>query len=129
MDGQTTTPLRILVVDDHEDTTRFLTRLLTGSGYAATGADGFHAALDAAKASRFDLLLCDIGLRDGDGCDLLAQVLTMYPVRAIAVTGLGMPDDFHRFEAAGFDHWLVKPVEFAKLREAIERVAVARREG
>jgi CheY-like chemotaxis protein len=123
MSEQTATPLRILVVDDHQDTTRFLTRLLTGSGYAATGAEGFQAGLAAAKAGRYDLLICDIGLSDGDGCDLLARVAAMYPVRAVAVTGYGMPDDLHRVERAGFDQWLLKPVAFDKLRAIVEQVA------
>ena len=126
MDGKATGQLRILVVDDHHDTTRFLTRLLAGDGHRATAAEGFHAALAAAEAERFDVMVCDIGLSDGDGCERLARVSAMYPIKSVAVTGYGTPSDLHRFESAGFDRWLMKPVSFTKLREAIEGVAAGR---
>ena len=118
-------PLRILVVDDHPDTTRCVARLLERSGHAVRTAGGFHAAVAAAGAGRFDVLLCDIGLPDGDGCDLLARVSALYPVTAVAVTGYGTPADLRRYEQAGFDECLVKPLEFGRLAATVERVAAA----
>jgi two-component system CheB/CheR fusion protein len=115
-------PLRILVVDDHVDTAQMLTRLLSRSGYVVRYATGFDSAITAARTERFDLLLCDIGLPDGDGCDLLGQVLALYPVKAIAVTGYGLPNEIDKFKTAGFHAILMKPYDFDRIGEAIAKV-------
>jgi DNA-binding NarL/FixJ family response regulator len=122
-----TIPLRILVVEDQHDTAKFLTKLLSMAGHCAESAETFGAALAAARAKRFDVLVCDIGLGDGDGCDLLAEVSALYPIKAIAVSGYNTPEDVRRFRQAGFAGFLLKPVEFTNLHETIETVVAGGR--
>ena len=117
--------LRILVVDDHVDTARMLSRLLSWSGHVVRYATAFKSAVAAARAERFDLLLCDIGLPDGDGCDLLEQVTALYPVKAVAVTGYGMPGEIDRYKSAGFDACLLKPYDFEHMGQVIAEVTAS----
>src|SRR5256885_2803284 len=90
------TPLQILLVDDHHNTVKALDLLLTRDGHHVRTAEGFAAALASARAERFDVLVTDIGMPDGDGCDLLAEIRALYPIWAIALTAYGMPGDFKR---------------------------------
>ena len=120
-----TQTLRILVVDDHHDTVEACQRILVRHGHRVTTAESFDEAISLAKLERFELLLCDIGMPDHDGFDLLLKLKTLYPVRAIALSGYGMPDDVERVAKAGFDSFLLKPVDFVRLQAAIANVATA----
>src|SRR5690606_2716238 len=62
---------RILLVEDHEPTRAPLTRLLVRRGYDVVAVGSATAALEAAAAGNFDLVLSDIGLPDGDGFTLM----------------------------------------------------------
>jgi CheY-like chemotaxis protein len=118
------TPLQILLVDDHHDTIKALDLLLTRDGHHVRTAEDSAVALASARGERFDVLLTDIGMPDGDGgCDLLSEIRALYPVWAIALTAYGMPDDFKRIMASGFDQFLLKPVELADVRAALAVVA------
>ena len=76
--------------------------------------------------TEFDLLLSDIGLPDGTGWDLLRELRAgARPIRAIAISGLGAPEDLERSESAGFSEHLVKPVAPEKLEEAVRKGAKA----
>src|SRR5204863_1634259 len=56
---------RILLVDDHLDTSTALKRLLTRHGYIVTAARDMRSAMETAKQGKFDLLISDVGLPDG----------------------------------------------------------------
>jgi CheY-like chemotaxis protein len=114
----------ILLVDDHADTTRLLARLLTRQGHRVRQANDYVSALNTARADRADVLICDIGLNDdaGDGCDLLAEVLAMYPVKSIALTGYNSPEVKSRIHKAGFVGCLTKPVTFEELIVALDEI-------
>jgi CheY-like chemotaxis protein len=111
--------LHILLVEDHADTAAVVSQLLQRSGYIVEVAKGAEAARAAAEAVHFDLLICDLSLRDGDGCDLLKELRGLYPMRAIAMTGHGTPEDYRRTAEAGFAAHLLKPVQLSKLLAAI----------
>jgi CheY-like chemotaxis protein len=115
-------PSNILLVEDHADSAVAVTRLLMRLGHEVHVAETYAAAMEAAQSTRFDLLLCDIGLPDGDGCDLLAEVRSMYPISAIALTGYGMSGDVARCQDAGFAEHLLKPVDARLLAGSIDRV-------
>lgn len=112
-------PCRVLVVEDHHDSAILTSRVLQADGYEVAVVHGYEPALSAARANRFDAIVCDVGLPDGDGCRLLEEVRALYPVRAVAVTGYGMPIDRARCEAAGFNRFLLKPITLDQLREAV----------
>jgi PAS domain S-box-containing protein len=116
-------PLRVLLVEDHADTARVLARLLSRAGHEVTTASGVAAALERASAVPLDLLICDLGLPDGSGLEVMRR---LRPLPGIALTGYGMEQDVRRAHEAGFLAHLTKPVDFAELDSAIRRVAAAR---
>lgn len=116
-------PLRILVVDDHPDGGESCAELLRLLGHdarvARTGADAIRTVVGFAP----DVALLDLGLTDGDGFGL-AEKLVAAPARRpalVAVTGYGNLEA--RARAAGFDHYLLKPVEPAVLADILNRLA------
>ena len=113
---------RILLVEDNPDTITVMRKLLTSFGYDVRTADSVAAALQAARAERFDLMLCDIGLPDGSGLDLMRQLARLQPLKAIALSGYGMEEDIQRSHEAGFLAHLTKPVDLGLLQATLERV-------
>lgn len=112
--------LHILLVEDHPDTRDIMERLLSAQGYKITLAQGVaSAAKAAAESGPFDILISDLGLEDGSGFDVIAEVSKHQSIPAIALSGYGMEADIQKSLAAGFSHHLVKPVDFGKLDEAI----------
>ena len=119
--------LRILLVEDHEDTNRSLTKLLRRRGYEVEAAFSVRSALDLAAGARFDVLVSDIGLPDGSGIDLMQALDSDRPSLGIALTGFGMDEDVRRTLDVGFQHHLVKPVDLNKLDSLIQNSAEPRR--
>ena len=115
--------LEILLVEDHHDTARVLKRLLDGSGHHVRTADTVRAALAAAAAEPFDVVVSDLGLPDGTGFELMRQLVRQYHAKGIALSGFGTDQDVQRSREAGFECHLTKPVDFRRLAEAIEQVA------
>jgi CheY-like chemotaxis protein len=113
---------RILLVEDHEDTAHVMSMVLRHQGHTVRRASTVAAALQAAQAESFDLLISDIGLPDGSGLDLMRQIRLRQPVRGIALSGFGMDEDVRRSRAAGFDEHLTKPVSLDVLETTINRV-------
>ena len=77
------------------------------------------------RSERFDLILVDINLPDGNGFDLMRELRDRYGLQGIAVSGFGMEEDLRRSRESGFREHLVKPVDIEKLRAAIARAAAA----
>jgi signal transduction histidine kinase len=119
---------RILLVDDHVDTSRAMKRLLTRMGHEVDTADSVRTAVEAARQHPFDLLISDIGLPDGTGLELIQQIRQIQPIDGIALSGYGMEDDIRRSKEAGFVDHLTKPVNFKRLESLIEE-AMAGKEG
>jgi HAMP domain-containing protein/signal transduction histidine kinase/CheY-like chemotaxis protein len=117
-------PMRILLVEDHEDTNRSLTNLLRRRGYHVQSALTFQSALDLGAKEQFDVLISDLGLPDGSGIDLI-QKLASKPPLGIALTGFGMEQDIRRSREVGFQHHLVKPIDLNKLDSLIQQGAGA----
>ncbi len=114
--------LRLLIVEDHEDTARALSRLLTRAGYVVNTARDVAGALALAGRETFDLLISDLGLPDGSGYDVMTGLQKIQPLPGIAMSGYGMDDDMSRSKESGFIEHLVKPVEVPQLIAAIRRV-------
>jgi PAS domain S-box-containing protein len=111
--------LRLLIVEDHADTALLLKRLLEGSGFAVETAGSVAEALEAADNAHFDVLVSDLGLPDGTGCELMRQICQRHPLKGIAISGYGMEEDVRRSREAGFSEHLVKPVDISSLEQAI----------
>src|SRR5207302_2447214 len=84
---------RLLVVEDHEPTLAVLTRLLRDQGHEVMTATTVQSALTLASNRRFDFVISDLGLPDGNGIDLMVQLSNDYGLRGIALTGYGMAED------------------------------------
>jgi CheY-like chemotaxis protein len=108
------------LVEDHEDSAIALSYVLQQYGYAVQLAHSVTQALTTAATCDVDVVVSDVGLPDGSGLDLLRTLRTQKPVRGIALTGYGRPEDVDQSRAAGFEHHLIKPVDLPALVAAIE---------
>ena len=112
-------PLMILCVDDDIDSCAAMERLLSSSGCVTLSAHNCDDALRTARVARFDVLLADAGLPDGNGLDLLKQIRAIYPITGIALTGYSGLE--HQARQAGFGACLLKPIDFRALSIEIGR--------
>jgi two-component system, chemotaxis family, CheB/CheR fusion protein len=119
--------LHLLLVDDHGDTRHVLSRLLTKCGHEVATTDSEQGALKLLESGRFDALISDIGLPDGDGYNLVREAKRRQPLRAIALSGFGTEEDGRRSLEAGFDYHLTKPVDLNGLRSLLQKVAKVER--
>ena len=115
-------PLRILLVDDHQDTCTALERLLVRRGHLVAAAHNVRSAMETAARSPFDLLISDIALPDGTGTELMTYLRAISRIPGIAISGFGMNGDVEKSIEAGFSEHLVKPVKMENLEAAIDRV-------
>jgi PAS domain S-box-containing protein len=115
-------PLRLLVVEDHADSARILRRLLMASGHAVRTAGTVATAMDLAREHIFDIVISDLGLPDATGFELMQHLKKSHGMLGIAMSGFGMEEDLIKSNQAGFSEHLVKPVNFADLERAIQRV-------
>ncbi len=79
-------------MDDNPDTTMLLEFALKRRGRDVVTASGVKEAMEVARTQKIDLLVSDIGLRDGNGHDLMRQIRALAPsapVRGIALSGHG----------------------------------------
>lgn len=118
--------LRLLLVEDHELTLKTLRRLLVAEGHQVETAKTVAEALAVAANGRFDLVLSDIGLPDGSGCELMPILKDRYGLRGIALSGFGADGDLEASRNAGFLAHLTKPVTIEALREALVRFVADR---
>jgi len=115
-------PLRILLVDDHQDTCTALERLLVRRGHLVAAAHNVRSAMETAARNPFDLLISDIALPDGTGTELMTYLRAISQMPGIAISGFGMNGDVEKSIEAGFSEHLVKPVKMENLEAAIDRV-------
>jgi CheY-like chemotaxis protein len=120
--------LRVLIVEDDEDSATTLRTLLTDRGCDVRVARSVNECLELYLSARPDVLLCDIGLPDGDGYGLLHVLRTaapMHEVPAIALSALARDEDRTRAATVGFADYLTKPYRVDDLVDHIRRVAVS----
>ena len=127
--GGTSGDLRVLIVEDNLDGRESLRELLELWGYevevAANGAEGLVKTFSNLP----DAALIDIGLPELDGNEVarrIRAVLDSDRMALIAMTGYGQPEDRRRAIEAGFDTYLVKPVEPTDLVRLLTEVSQRR---
>jgi CheY-like chemotaxis protein len=114
--------LKILVVDDNEDSAESMSMLLQCDGHDIETAYCGETALRLAQELKPDVVLLDIGMPGMLGYEVAQRLRSIEGaahVMLIAVTGYGRDSDVARARDAGFDHHLVKPVDFEKLRSLL----------
>jgi signal transduction histidine kinase len=117
--------LKILLVDDHQDTCAALEKLLARRGHLVAVTHDVRSAMEAAVRDKFDLLISDIALPDGSGMDLMMQLRAISSIPGIAISGFGNNGDIERSLQAGFSEHLIKPIKLDNLEAAIERALSA----
>jgi signal transduction histidine kinase len=113
--------LKILLVDDHQDTCAALEKLLVRRGHLVAATHNMRSAMETAARNKFDLLISDIALPDGSGMDLMMQLRAISNIPGIAISGFGNNGDIERSLRAGFSEHLIKPIRLDDLEAAIER--------
>lgn len=116
-------PLRILLVEDHEPTRIALARLLINRRHRVAMAESAGEAIALSKKNKFDMIISDIGLPDGNGYDLFKTIVKQSPqAKGIALTGYGMDKDLAHSKDSGFFTHLTKPVRIEDLETALSEV-------
>ena len=116
--------IRVLVVDDDDDTRGAIADALESAGARVEQAGSARDAFAAFTADPPDVLLSDIGMPLEDGYSLLARIRQLPRERggavpAIALTAYARPEDLMKSEAAGFQRHLAKPVSLEQLIDSV----------
>ena len=120
--------MRLLVVEDDDRLSDLLQRGLKAQGYAVAGAATAEDARWLATENDYDGLVLDVGLPDGDGYDLCADLRTAGRwVPILMLTARITVGDRVRGLDVGADDYLVKPFAFAELAARLR--ALVRRGG
>ncbi|MBY5283349.1 response regulator [Aphanizomenon flos-aquae CCAP 1446/1C] len=119
--------LRILVVDDDEDSRFYVTTVLEADGAVVTAVSSAAAALEMLTRFKPDALICDIAMPDEDGYSLIRQVRSLKAneggrIPAVALTAYADSDDRLCALQAGFQNHIAKPVEPDELVEIIAKL-------
>ena len=119
--------MRILIVDDHADTAKMMTRWLGALGHEVQSALCAADALSAVPVGGpFDVVLCDLTLPDIGGADLLPRLRAAgCSAPVVAVSGHAGAGATERSLAAGFAAHVAKPVDLDALTELLGRVCAA----
>jgi PAS domain S-box-containing protein len=118
------TSRRVLVIDDNRPAARALELFLKNTGHAVETAYDGAAGLCAARRFKPDVVLCDIGLPELDGYAVAQQIRrdsSLRGVYLIAISGYGQDEDRQRARGAGFDEYLVKPVNLAEVEKSVRQ--------
>jgi two-component system CheB/CheR fusion protein len=102
-------PLRVFIVENHEDTLKWLAIYLESVGHLVQSARRMSEALAALQTAELDVLISDIGLPDGDGWELLRRAGLPSRVYAIAISGFGTQGDRVKSRDAGYRQHILKP--------------------
>ncbi|HEY3267705.1 MAG TPA: PAS domain S-box protein [Armatimonadota bacterium] len=114
--------LRIMLVEDNVDAAKTLGEILGMWGYTVRIVHDGLTALEVAARFRADVVLLDIGLPSMDGYEVARRLrgnADLHPATLVALTGYGQEEDHIRSREAGFNHHLVKPVDFATLESLL----------
>jgi signal transduction histidine kinase/ActR/RegA family two-component response regulator len=116
--------VQTLVVDDNADARELMRYVLEQLGAEVETAASTDEALQLTAARPFDVVVADIGMPDRDGYELITEIRAMQrntraTVRAVAATAYAGEDSRERALAAGFDDYLLKPIDPGQLAAAI----------
>lgn len=119
---------RVLIVDDNKDGADTLGLLLRALGLEIKVVYCADDALRTLEFFRPAVILMDLGMPGMDGLQLARRIRqddAFQGITLIALTGWGQPEDRHRSLAAGFNHHLVKPVQFDTLQSLLASSSLA----
>jgi CheY-like chemotaxis protein len=104
---------RILVIEDNQINLELITYLLRAFNYTVLTATDGDEGIKLLEQEKVDLIICDVHLPKVDGYQV-ARRLKRHPklrkIPIVAVTALAMVGDREKVLAAGFDHYISKPI-------------------
>jgi CheY-like chemotaxis protein len=107
--------LRVLVVDDDQDTLEMIGAALSDAEAQVIAAGSVEEALSSLRTGKPDIIVSDIAMPVQDGYELIKQVRSMKQngtdIPAVAMTAYAREEDRQRALSAGFQVYLPKPVE------------------
>jgi len=113
---------RILVVEDEPALQEVLLQGLNLAGYECESASSCEEGRQKFERNRYSCILVDLGLPDGSGQDLLAELTEADPnVVAIVLTGDGRADSILDSMRGGAFDYLTKPIDITTLQAAVHR--------
>lgn len=110
---------RVLIVEDEAVLRKHLVRLFAREGYEVATAASCTEALEQLRCARFEVLLLDVMLPDGNGLDLLADLHAHQRPHTIVVTACSAADNAHRICQLNIGHVLHKPVDLLQIIGAV----------
>lgn len=117
---------RVVIVDDNKKAADVFAELLRQLGHEVEIAYSGKDALDLLSTYPADIAILDIGLPGMDGYQVAREILKRFaPHRRtvlIALSGYGQEEDKRRAHDAGFEHYLVKPVDVIVLQSLLKEV-------
>lgn len=114
---------RVLLVEDNFDAREMLAELLEMKGHEVAAFGERQDALAWVRNHPVDVILCDIGLPDISGYEVARAIRaepSLQSTRLVALIGYCQAEDRQRTERAGFNDYLVKPVDVSALEALLE---------
>jgi CheY-like chemotaxis protein len=118
----------ILLVEDHHDTITVMRMILERRGYSVHTAQSITSARQCITTRNYDVIICDILLRDGTGWELIEELKPSHTFKSIALTGLAMKADAVMSLSVGFDRHINKPFNTAHLLTTIAELIIEQQE-
>ncbi len=119
-------PLKILVAEDDPISHRVAAELLKRENHEVTVVCNGKAAVEAALAGKFDLILMDIQMPEMDGLEASRLIKEKMNIPIIALTADVLKGGRERYIAAGMDEYIPKPIQKSELLSKINKFAAAR---
>ncbi|HYD40769.1 MAG TPA: CHASE3 domain-containing protein [Anaeromyxobacter sp.] len=120
--------VRVLVIEDNEDSAESLRDILELQGHEVSVAHDGPEGLARARAAEPDVVLCDVGIPGLDGYEVARRLRAAGTrARLVALTGYAGAEDVARAHQAGFDAHLAKPPDLERLERLLVRPGGAAR--
>jgi len=120
--------LRLLIVDDSEDSVEMIGLLLRQRGAHVTTVTSGAAALEYATDGQFELVISDIGMPEIDGLEMIRRLRKQTrhaTVPAVALTGFTTDEDIQEIYTAGYTAHLPKPIDFDLMLKVVAKAVHA----
>ena len=125
--GQRLDGVRVMVLEDDDDTRDLVASILTRAGAVAFASGSARDAVAMAARVRPDVLVCDLAMPDKDGLEVIREVKSWAAeagatLPALALSAYARTEDRDRALSAGFDVYVPKPVDPTELVRAVARL-------